>query len=95
MECRDTIVQRLRGPKFMRMSIFDIALTAMGAGAILKISGEGGQSNEQRLMTFAIIFTILIIAGVVLHVLTKTPTMLNYYLGINSLDEVLDSRKCK
>ena len=86
-----TPISWLRGPKLNDMAAFDFFATAVAAfflaGGIKKINNLPFWT-----LTF-ILFIVLILMGVCVHVATKTPTMLNHYLGLNTLDEVLESRK--
>ncbi len=81
-----SIIDKLRQPKFLGMAIFDWVAT-LGAAIILN------QITFFSKYGILVIFIVLIIAGIASHILFKKPTMLNYYLGFNTQDEVLINRK--
>jgi hypothetical protein len=84
-EC--SIIDKIRGPKIAKMSIFDWVTSLLGAWIvgkyILRLSGS----------IYWLLWIILwIIFGVVAHVMTKVPTMLGFYLGLN---EIPIQKSCK
>ena len=85
-----TLIDKLRKPKFINMAIFDIVATFIGALFLAKMFYK--HKNNFWLSTI-IIFTILIILGIIIHYMFNIPTMLNYYLGLNSKTAVIESRK--
>jgi hypothetical protein len=78
-----TVINSLRGPKLNGISVFDVVATAFGAFIL---------SNVLKIHTI-IIFILLIILAIGIHYALGVPTMLNYFLGINTLEEVMDRRK--
>jgi hypothetical protein len=72
------VIDTMRTPKIFGMALFDWTFSLLGAFIfgryILKLSGTG------QWIAF-ILFWILL--GIVAHVMTKTPTMMNYYLGLS------------
>lgn len=40
-----------------------------------------------------ILFILLMVSAIIIHAVTETPTMLNHWLGLNTLDEVIEARK--
>lgn len=92
MEKECGLIDWLRKPKVRNMSIFDWVATFLGA-MVLAYFLYGKNTN---LSTILILFTGLVALGIIVHKLTSTPTMLNYYLGLNNLTSVLENRKdCK
>ena len=74
----DTVTS-LRQPKLFGISIFDVLLTLLAALAI--------QKYLYKDMDLLVIFLGLVVLGIVIHWVTGTPTMLNYYLGISKKPE--------
>lgn len=85
-----SLLDRLRGPKLNGMAAFDFAATAAAALFISKIIKLIGGLGFPVL--FVIVFIILIIIGIAIHYFMGIPTMLNHYLGLNTLQEVMESR---
>lgn len=84
-------IHPLRQPKIGNMSIFDWVCTFLGAVLISYVC----YGKNASLSHILFIFFILVLMGIVIHKITGTPTMLNYYLGLNNLSSVLENRKCK
>jgi hypothetical protein len=82
-----SIINQLRRPKFFNMAIFDFLMTFLVAILIWKYFDYKSYSE------LFLIFLFLIIIAIVVHWITNTPTMLNYYLGINSYEAVIKSRE--
>ena len=80
------ILATLRSPKIGGMAAFDIIATAVASYILANRVNYLVDFNIYYLTVF--IFIVLIAMGVILHMVTKTPTMLNHYLGINTLNEV-------
>lgn len=82
-----SLINRLRGPKIMNMSIFDWTATFIVAVIISYVIYK-----KIDFMDIIKIFIVLIIIAILTHYFFGIPTMLNYYLGLNSLQSVLDAR---
>ena len=70
-------IDTMRTPKIFGMAVFDWTFSLLGAfilGRILKLK------TGNQWIAF-ILFWILL--GIFAHVVTKTPTMMNYYLGLS------------
>lgn len=80
---KKTTIDKLREPKIANMAAFDWIATAIVALGISKVSD----------VHFIIVFVVMVIIAIVVHIATGTPTMLNHYLGINTKEEVLATRK--
>ena len=90
-EKNESLIKKLRKPKIAGMAAFDWVATAVGAGIL-----AGGMKVCCRApigVLFALMFVILVILGILIHYAIGTPTMLNYYLGLNTLEDVLEARK--
>lgn len=74
-------LQTLRGPTVYDFVIFDNVATIAAAAAIHWYAGS-----------FVVVLIVLYLGAVFVHWLTSTPTMLNYYLGLNTIDAVHDKR---
>jgi hypothetical protein len=94
-------IDYLRKPKVANISVFDVVATfgvAVLIGYFLpnkySFMMSSVMSSVMSLwINIIIIFVLLIILGIIVHKLFKIPTMFNYYIGLNSLDAVLSSRK--
>ena len=84
-----SFIDTLRGPKILNMSIFD--WTATFFVAVLINYFVYNKDNFSLVNTMKV-FIVLIIIAVLSHYFFKVPTMFNYYLGLNSLQAVLDNR---
>lgn len=76
------MINTLRKPKIFGMAIFDIVATYYAAYLVAK---KYNMCPKKTFLAFVAL-------GVIVHKQMNIPTMLNYYLGINTLDEVLKSR---
>jgi hypothetical protein len=85
-----SIISKLRGAKIYGIASFDLIGTGIGA---YMLYGLGYGFRDVSLINVGLLFIILIIIAVYIHWILKIPTMLNYYLGFNSLEEVLNGRK--
>lgn len=76
MDCN--FIEKLRSPRIFGLAIFDWTFSLISAFIIgyflIKLRGW-------KQWGVFIIFWILF--GIVVHVATKTPTMMNYYLGLS------------
>lgn len=84
-------IKSLRRPKLAGIAVFDTAAT--GAIAIViayVIDAYRPNTHVYALSVFIFLFLILVAIGV--HYITDTPTMLNYYIGINTLSDVMETR---
>jgi hypothetical protein len=83
----------LRGPKLNGIAAFDLVATAAGAfilsGTIKLLDGFKGYTHV------LVIFILLIILAIGVHYAMEIPTMMNHYLGINTLEEVTESRNSR
>lgn len=68
------------------IALFDTAATGLLAAGV-------SYYHADTVVYTPLVFVIFMIIAIAVHRITNTPTMLNYYLGINDLDSVLDSRK--
>lgn len=80
------VVAALRSPKIAGVAAFDLLATA--ASSCVLAAGVRYLAGFDFYALVAVIFVILMASAVALHVATGTPTMLNYYLGVNTLEEV-------
>lgn len=75
-EC--SILDKLRGPKILNMSIFDWATSLLGAWLIgyylLKL---------KSIFNYLVWFILWTLFGVFIHLVFRVDTMLGYYLGLN------------
>ena len=86
-----TILQKLRNPKVFGMAAFDLICTSILAYLIS--SGIKKIIPLTMPVLTVVVFIFLMIIAILTHYVTGTPTMLNSYLGINTIEEVLESRK--
>ena len=89
MSCN--IIDKLRGPKVLNMSIFDWVATFLVAVILSLVLHSITKINY--LILIILLFSSLIILGVVIHKALGIPTMFNYYLGLNNKESVLKNRK--
>jgi hypothetical protein len=93
-----SFIDVLRGPKIFNIALFDLTGTIIIAIiltlVVLKVKNYDFSSNIAYviLYCFLVSFTALIIGSVV-HYIFGIPTMLNYYLGLNSYNDVMSARK--
>lgn len=92
-ESSSTTIQWLRGPKLNGIAAFDLVATAMGA-FILSRAVKFLNRFEGYTLTF-ILFILLIILAIGVHYVMEIPTMMNHYLGINTIEEVIEGRKSR
>ena len=78
-------IQWLRGHKLNGIAAFDLVATAIVA---FILSGKG-------YMHVLVIFILLIILAIGVHYAMGIPTMMNHYLNINTLEEVIEGRKTR
>ena len=81
----------LRDKKIFGIAAFDMLVTVL-ASFILAKTIKSIHETGIFMLTF-IIFILLILFAIWLHYTINIPTMLNYYLGINTLDDVIEGRK--
>lgn len=74
------MINELRSTKIKGIAVFDVVATAAISYAL---------SNGKDAIG---IFILLIILAIVVHSILGIPTMLNHYIGINTLKEVIDGR---
>lgn len=86
-------IKWLRGPKLNGIAAFDLVSTAIGAfilsGTIRMLDRFKGYTHV------LVIFILLIILAIGIHYFMEIPTMMNHYLGINTLEEVTEGRKSR
>jgi hypothetical protein len=86
-------VNWLRGPKLNGIAAFDLVATAVGA---FMLSGTIKLLDRFKGYTHVlVIFILLIMLAIGVHYAMEIPTMMNHYLGINTLEEVTDSRNSR
>jgi len=78
------MINELRSTKIKGIAVFDVAATAVASYVL---------SNETA--NIIPIFILLIILAIVVHSILGIPTMLNHYIGINTLSEVIDGRRLR
>jgi hypothetical protein len=74
----------LRSYHIAGIAVFDVAVTLLSSVVLSKLT-----SNTDVSLAY---FVILVIMAIFVHSMTNTATMLNYYIGINTLDEVMAGR---
>jgi hypothetical protein len=84
------ILNILRGPKIVGVALFDLSSTALGAYILSNFLTYLGVFKTS---TTLILFILLVILAIGTHYVLGIPTMLNYYLGINTLGEVMVERE--
>ena len=89
MSCN--IIDKLRGPKVLNMSIFDWVATFLVAVILSLVLHSFTKINY--LILLIVLFTLIIIIGILIHKALGIPTMFNYYLGLNNKESVLKNRK--
>jgi len=72
-------IDTMRSPRVFGMAIFDWTLTLFAAYIVGKFLLKLNGSHQWGVF---ILFWILL--GIMAHVVTKTPTMMNYYLGLST-----------
>jgi undecaprenyl pyrophosphate phosphatase UppP len=81
-----SFIDKLRSPRIFGLALFDWTLTFVVAYLVgrflLRLEGA------KQWILFIIFW---IIFGILTHVVTKTPTMMNYYLGLSAKPVV---KKC-
>ena len=88
------IITYLRKPKIAGIAIFDTLLVFIIAIIIVyTIPYNKDKSVGNKWIQIIVLFLIGIIIGIVVHKIIGIPTMLNYYLGLNTLSDVMNSRK--
>jgi hypothetical protein len=85
------VITLLRRFKIMGISIFDVIGTGIAAYILAYISNKYSETYSLKIKTL-LFFILLIIFGIIIHIKTGTATMFNYYLGINTLAEVMHGR---
>ena len=89
MSCN--FIDKLRSPKLLNMAIFDWVATFLVAVILSLILYLITKINY--LILLILIFSLLIVLGIITHKVLGIPTMLNYYLGLNNKENVLKNRK--
>jgi hypothetical protein len=88
-----SLIAELRGPKIAGVVVADTVAT--GIAAMVVNNGINGSRIKNGLpeQDFTLgVFLVLILISVVLHGVMGVPTMTNYYLGLNTVDEVFAAR---
>lgn len=86
-----SMVQWLRGFRLNGIAVFDLIVT--GISAYVMALGVKYISQFSTTIVTSILFILLMISAVLIHVISDVPTMLNHYIGINTLEEVIDGRE--
>jgi hypothetical protein len=76
----------LRKPKILDVAVFDVVATLAAAVAV---------APRRDVVTISCSFIILMCVAIIIHIALGIPTRLNAYLGINTVEEVHDSRRKK
>ena len=84
-------IQWLRGFRLNGIAAFDLIVT--GISAYVMALGVKYISQFSTTIVTSILFILLMISAVLIHVISDVPTMLNHYIGINTLEEVIDGRE--
>lgn len=81
-----SFIDKLRGPRIFNLSIFDWVLS-------LSIAFIVGRYLLKLHSVFEWILLIIawVLFGIAAHVITKTPTMISYYLGLSDKPPI---KKC-
>ena len=87
------ILDKLRSPKVAGMAIFDFVATLILAIIIGVCINQYNPFASSVVLNIFIIFVLLIILAIAIHKGLGIPTMLNYYLGLNSRVSVIANRK--
>lgn len=86
-------IKWLRGPKLNGIAAFDLVATAIVSfilsGTIRLLDRFKGYTHV------LVIFILLIILAIGIHYIMEIPTMMNHYLGINTLEEVTEGRESR
>ena len=82
-----SMVDRLRGPKILGMSIFDWVASLLG-GLLLGYYALGFKT----VLSMAVWIVVWIALGVIAHIIAGVDTMFGYYLGLNAKPD--RSKKC-
>ena len=86
-------IDYVRKPKFVNISVFDVVATFAVAVLIGYLVNKKHPFKIHLWINIIIIFLLLIILAIIVHKIFKIPTMLNYYIGINTLESVMKNRK--
>ena len=86
-------IQNLRQYKFIGIAIFDVLATYIVAIILSNILDY--KNNTKKPYGALKIFALLIIIAIAVHYYMEIPTMFNYYLGLNTLEEVIKGRKSR
>lgn len=86
-------IDYLRKPKLANISVFDVIATFAVAILIGYLVNNKYPFKVHLWINIIIIFLLLIILGIIVHKIFGIPTMLNYYLGLNTIESVLSTRK--
>ena len=76
-----SLISTLRKPKILDMAIFDWVATIIAA-YLIWVWMKKRYSHTRSKRFLGIIFVTLVLLGIILHVVTRTPTKFNYYLGL-------------
>jgi len=87
MDC--SLIEKLRSPKILDMSVFDWTTSIMGAVII----GKWFLKLKQPEDWFAFIL-VWIVFGVVAHLIFGVDSMFGYYIGVNEKPVRDPKRKC-
>ena len=87
------IIDYLRKPKLANIAMFDVIGTFGVAVLIGYLVNKKHPFKIHLWINIIIIFLLLIILAIIIHKIFKIPTMLNYYIGINTLESVMKNRK--
>jgi hypothetical protein len=83
-------LNKLRAPKINGIAAFDLIGTAIISFALA--CGVNHFIKKNIFVVSIVSFLFLMILAIILHVAVKMPTMLNHYLGLNSLEDVIQGR---
>ena len=87
------IIDKIRKPKIIGMSIFDWVATFIFSVIIALLVNYFAKLDESVYITIIKTFIIMMFVAILAHYAFGIPTMLNYYLGLNTLNAVLKLRK--
>jgi hypothetical protein len=86
------IIDTLRQPKIFNISVFDLSGTILIA-VLLTWWLSTKNKMKFNLANSCMMVVLFIVVAIITHKLIGKPTMLNYYLGLNSLEAVMANRK--
>jgi hypothetical protein len=84
-----TLIEKLRSPKILNMSVFDWITSMMGGLAIGKYV-----LHLKSAAAWVAWIVAWIVFGVIVHMIFKVKSMFGYYIGVNEKPVRDPARKC-